>query len=359
MSVYKYRSGLIFDDKMDSAHPRWAFSPSQSVQYTADGLKMDHSENETMALFDLPLDKNLLMLEVTADYIPTAPSDEGGIVIYQNDNNRLDFLESLDTVTVGEYSSWRAVKKGGYWTFFAKRNGSWELFDTSPLNAVKAGVTLQGSTSNGFAGQFVPLTMKRVVLCEGNALTVANLPDYCRVELFDEAGTHITHGSVAPGYMGVELQLPSLPFRGYVQVFDSTDTLLSQSDVAEFYGGDVYLYGADLEIHWKGQELSTVDFTDVGPMVSGVIEEQMEVVNPTPLPVANIRLSLEQYKLLFGYEWVDIAPDAGGTPGTYADIVDIGLLAAGERRPFWIKVTKMDDRFLFEPAYFTVDIIHT
>ncbi|MFC7561300.1 hypothetical protein ACFQY3_23745 [Paenibacillus farraposensis] len=146
MGIYKKWSGLIFDDTFQSGeiHSRYQISPTTACTLNT-GLQqliMSHTEQETMLLFDAPKDEPTLLLEVTADYVPIAYGDEGGIVIWQDGYHRLEFLESRDTTT-REYSRWRAEKKGNQWTFYANRGLGWELFDSADLVAEKIGILLK------------------------------------------------------------------------------------------------------------------------------------------------------------------------------------------------------------------------
>lgn len=97
MGIYKKWSGLIFDDAFQSGeiHSRYQLSPTTACTLDT-GLQqfiMSHTEPETMLLFDAPKDEPTLLLEVTADYVPIAYGDEGG-------------LSSGRMATIG-WNSWR------------------------------------------------------------------------------------------------------------------------------------------------------------------------------------------------------------------------------------------------------------
>jgi hypothetical protein len=358
LAVYKYLSGLIFDDRFESVHPRWAFSPSDKVTQDSTGLTLEHSEGETLALFDIPEDEVSLLFEVNADYVPTQFCDEGGLVIWKDADNRLDLFESLHT-TDGEYSSWRAHKKGNTWTFYAKKNGSWEIIDSAVLVASKMGIALSGSPSDVAFPEFVPLIAKSAILCRSGSLSVGNVSPGDRIELISETSDVVESMVIPEGHAGTDIPLPSIPFRGKIAIYTPSNELLSSSDFADIYGGDVYLYGSDLEVTYSdGTELSTIDFNNLGSMLGNIIEVKLYVKNPAAIPASEVTIGVLKYMEDFGYEWVDVAHDSSGSPGAYSDLLDIGHLSAYEMKPFWVRVARADEVFTYKPAHFIIDIKH-
>ncbi|GBF32203.1 phage protein [Desulfocucumis palustris] len=295
------------------------------------------------------------MLEVTADYIPSEPGDEGGIVVWQSALNKLEFLESLDT-KISEYTVWRAVKRGNLWTFYAKRDGQWELFDSAVLDAPMAGVSLK----NGSTGGYMSLNVNEVVLCRSASITIGNVLPGNKVVLYDELQNAVDTKVVPTGYSGVEFILPSAIFKGTVKLFADQAAVSPIGEVGpvEFCGGDIYLYGFDIDVYWNGVELSKTGFTDLGKMYNGVIEEMLQVVNNADVDAFDVTLSIKQYLNEFVWQWADVAPDAGGTPGVYGDTIALGTLAPGESRDFWIRVEKADNMFIFKNEHFVIDIQH-
>lgn len=353
MSLYKVMSGLVFDDNFNSLDERWTLSPQSSFRHSPGTLRVQHSDTQALALFNLPEHESSLLFEVTADYVPAVTGDEGGLVVWRSSISRLEFLESLDT-KVDEYTMWRALKKGNLWTFFARRNGSWELFDSAFLDANRIGITLKGDINIGY----VPLDIKRAVLCRGDKVGVGNLREGYRVYLKDISGQIVDDRTVQPENTGLELQLPVVPFQGSLLVEKTDGDTDSINDVT-FYGGDTYILGSEIVVEWNGVELSTSKFTNLGVMKFNTIERKMSVVNKDIFTALDVSLSIKQYREEFGWEWVDVALDEGGVPGQYSDVIQIGSLDPGEHREFWVKLMRQDGRFQFTPTHFIMDVRHS
>lgn len=361
MGIYRKSSGLLFDDKFDSGniHSRYTLSPSNAcvLDTTLGQLVMSHTDGDTSVLFDVPSNEQTLMLEVTADYVPAEQMDEGGILIWQDGYRKLEFLESRDTTTQ-EYSRWRALKKGNRWTFYADRGNGWELFDSAVLVAEKMGVILKNPDSNGF----VPLKIDRIVLCRGSKITVGNLPSGYSVYLCDTSGNSVASATVEPNWTGVEIELPTIPYYGIIRVYDEQGTLLSSLGAFDIYGGDVFLFGTELKVFWKGKELNVDKDTYLGTMYDDQILVQMELFNPSPQKPANtITLGILQYLDYYGYTWVDLCHDDGADNpvGDFAKLIDMGRLEPLESRKFWMKVQRLEEHFDIKPMHFILDINHT
>lgn len=351
MSIVRVQSGLIFDDNFDTLDSRWVVSPSDSCDYSDvdKTLTLNHNptDRSTNALFSLPQDEDELLLQVHADYSPKFLGDEGGIVVWKNALEKVEFLESEDSTQAGEYSVWRAIKRQNLWTFFAQRNHAWELFDsTICIDPVMAGIVLKGMPRGGY----VPLVVNRVILCRGSHITVGNVNSLYKVELIDaDTQNVISEQTVPEGYSGIDIELPTIPFKGRLRIYDRDANgnyvlIDEQKEDAVMYGGDLFLRGTDLKVIWNGKELSEVTPTSLGAMKQDSIEEKMTVLNDTTGNVAeNIEISVAVYKEEFGWEWCDLAKDINGSPDAYQDTtIQLGTLFAGESRDFWVKITRTD-----------------
>nr|WP_151734248.1 cell adhesion protein [Paenibacillus tengchongensis] len=360
VGIYKKWSGLIFDDKFDGGSPdsRYTLSPADACRLDTglSQLSVSHTAPESMVLFDVPENEPSLAFEVTADYVPTAPGDEGGIVIWEDGYHRLEFLESKDTA-LREYSKWRACKKNNTWTFYANRGEGWELFDSAAIAGRKMGVVLKNENSQ----EFVKLNLDRYVLCRSTRITVGNLPEGYTVYLCDPEGNSVASATAAPLWTGVELELPALPYTGILRVYDEQGVLLSSLGSFDLYGGDTYLYGTDLRVLWNDAELSLTQETYLGTMYDNKIEIPMKLYNPNTHKAArNISMGILKYLEEFGYEWADICHDNGlNQPDRiYEQRLDMGSLDPLGSRTFWMKVERKSQHFGIKPIHFILDITH-
>lgn len=360
MGLYKKSSGLIFDDDFngEGLHSRYDLSPlgAPVLDKNVSQLVIPHTDAETMVLFDVAENEHSLMFEVTADYVPAEIGDEGGILIWRDGYHRLEFLESKDS-TNREYRRWRAGKNGNTWTFYADRGSGWELFDSADIDANKIGVVLK----NPERPNYEKLKLQRWVLCRSNKITIGNLPPGYSAFLCDVNGYAVASANVEPSWTGVELELPALPFHGMLKVYDEHGILLSSLGAMDIYGGDLYCYGTDLRVLWKGEELHITDETFLGTMYDNVIEIQMELFNPSAHKTAHdISMSILQYFQEFGYEWADLCHDDGqGNPsGNYAKRLGMGDLDPLSKMKFWMKIERKSEHFGIKPIHFILDITH-
>lgn len=359
MGLYRKVSGLIFDDTFnsESINSRYTLSPSElfSLDREKGQVIIPHANSDATLLFNMPDEVSLLM-EVTADYIPTEEEDEGGILIWKDSTHKLEFLESKDTTTE-EYSRWRALKKGNRWTFYANRGHGWELFDSAIMTADKMGVVLKHPASEGF----VPIGLDRLVLCTDTKITVGNLPPGYTVFLCNPDGNSIASATVQPNWTGIELELPTMPYNGIIRAYDTEGNLLSSLGPFDMYGGDSFFYGTELQVLWKGKELNTQSDTYLGTMYDNQILVQMEILNPSEeKPAMDISLGILQYKEVFGYEWVQLCHDDGnGHPILeFSTNINLGRLEPLGNTKFWMKIEREFDYFDIKPMNFILDINH-
>lgn len=348
MSIYRIEEGVIFDDNFDTLNSRWVVSPSNSYEHSATDkqltLNHNNTDRSTNALFELPQGEDDLLLQIQADYTPTMLGDEGGLVVWKNSLEKVEFLESEDSTQAGTYSVWRAIKKQNLWTFFAERNNAWELFDsTICIDPTMAGVVLK----NKPMVDYVPLIIDRAILCKGSAIKIGNINSDYIVKLLDETGNVVNEQVVPTGFSGVEMELPSIPFNGQLEIYDKNlegDYIKvdSTDKVVTMYGGDLFLRGTELSVFWDGVELNDMTPTHLGALKYDSLEEKMTLVNPSTGNVAeNITIKVAMYSDEFGWEWADLANDVDGVAGEYlGKKINMGTLFALEERDFWVRITR-------------------
>lgn len=345
MSVYRAMIGLIFEDNFDSLEDRWVSSPSNLVSIDNNALKLEHNptDRDTNCLFDLPNEENLL-IQVVADYTPTEVGDMGGISIWKNALEKVEFLESSDTTTENTYSTWRALKRQNLWSFFADSGGAWELFDsTICIDPVRAGVLLKGIPRDGYK----PLIVNRLTVCRGDSILISNVNGGDKIELVGE-GTSI-EVIVDENNSGTFIRLPVIPFIGKINIYTKEDGEWkfadSMAEEVPIYGGDVFVKGAEISVSWDGKLLNELTPTNLGSLKLGKVEHKMTVINDTVGSTAtNVRIKIAAYLDEYGWRWCDLATDNDGTPNEYMDIeIAIGDIPSKGTKDFWLRVAKVDD----------------
>ncbi|MGS5013123.1 hypothetical protein [Bacillus cereus] len=354
LKPYQIRSGLIFKDDFDTFDSRWIASPvgSYSLIDRKGYFRMLHNvSRDTLLLADLPNEKEFAF-EVSADYTPTHEDDKGGIIVWKNGEENIEFLETEDGTRETTELKWMACKDNEDWTFFSDYGEGFNFYDSDRMNCSKFGVVLK----KGSNSKFVNLDIDSIIATRGRKLTIANIAPNISVQMEDEFGGIIFNGNT--GYnTGIQITLPSLEFTGKVILTNVEGKELGVIKTT-FYGGDVYGFGSNLEIKFSGEELSTLAPTRLPDMISGKSEIMLELVNPSVARANNVNLSIAQYEDKFGWSWADLALDSNGKPGQYQDSINIPCVNPEKTIKFWLKVTKGTDYVGLAPLQFQIHLEH-
>ncbi len=354
LKPYQIRSGLIFKDDFDTFDSRWSASPvgSYSLIDRKGYFRMLHNvSRDTLLLADLPNEKEFAF-EVSADYTPTHEDDKGGIIVWKNGEENIEFLETEDGTRETTELKWMACKDNEDWTFFSDYGEGFNFYDSDRMNCSKFGVVLK----KGSNSKFVNLDIDSIIATRGRKLTIANIAPNISVQMEDEFGVIIFNGNT--GYnTGIQITLPSLEFTGKVILTNVEGKELGVIKTT-FYGGDVYGFGSNLEIKFSGEELSTLAQTRLPDMISGKSEIMLELVNPSVARANNVNLSIAQYEDKFGWSWADLALDSNGKPGQYQDSINIPYVNPEKTIKFWLKVTKGTDYVGLAPLQFQIHLEH-
>ncbi|MGA4464350.1 hypothetical protein ACPA2L_16930 [Bacillus bombysepticus] len=350
VSLYEKESGKIFVDDFDSVNPKWLMSPSNAFNNAVKKgfLRMNHADNkDVMLLMDKP--QGNFAIQVIADYAPTIEGDEGGLLIYQNEKNKVEFLVSYSANSSQSNKEWMAICKENQWDFYTKTNTFFDYMDNDSLDAKRIGVVLK----RGTAEEFVPLDINKIIMTTSNMLRLRQLYENYKVVLIDTADNILSTNIVAAPHTGIDILLPSLEFEGIVEIYDEENELLAKKQ-STFYGGDMYCMGSSLQIKMNNDELNTTDPTNLGYMVDNEPIVKMTIVNDNIGAATNIKLSIQQYMEKIGYTRARISLD--GT--NYLNEIQIDSIAAQSTREFWVKVVKDTNLLAFEPIYFNVHLKH-
>lgn len=350
VSLYEKESGKIFVDDFDSVNPKWLMSPSNLFNNAIKKgfLRMNHSaDKDVMLLIDKP--PGNLAIQVIADYAPTKEGDEGGLLIYQNEKNKVEFLESYSSNSSQSNKEWMAICKEDQWDFYTKTDTFFDYADNDSLAAKRIGVVLKRGTAEGF----VPLDINKIIMTTSNMLRLRQLYENYKVVLKDTADNTLSTNIVAAAHTGIDILLPSLEFEGIIEIYDEENELLAKKQTT-FYGGDMYCMGSSLQIKMDSAELNTTDPTNLGYMVNNERIVKMTIVNDNIGAATNIKLSIQQYMEKVGYTWALISSD--GT--SYLNEIQIDSVAAQDTRDFWVKIVKDTNFLAFEPIYFNIHLKH-
>ncbi|AKR12886.1 TPA: hypothetical protein ROY16_004176 [Bacillus thuringiensis] len=350
VSLYEKESGKIFVDDFDSVNPKWLMSLSSAFNNAIKKgfLRMNHSaDKDVMLLIDKP--QGNFAIQVIADYAPTKEGDEGGLLLYQNEKNKVEFLESYAANSSQSNKEWLAICKEDQWDFYTKTDTFFDYANKDSLSTERIGVVLKRGTEEGF----VPLDINKIIMTKSNMLRLRQLYENYKIVLKDTADNTLSTNIVATAHTGIDILLPSLEFEGIVEIYDEENELLAKKQTT-FYGGDMYCMGSSLQIKMNNDELNTTDSTNLGYMLNNERIVKMTIVNDNIGAATNIKLSIQQYMDKIGYTWALISLD--GT--NYLNEIQIDSIAAQSTRDFWVKVVKDTNSLAFEPIYFNVHLKH-
>ncbi|HDR7349047.1 TPA: hypothetical protein QCW95_003722 [Bacillus toyonensis] len=350
VSLYEKESGKIFVDDFDSVNPKWLMSPSNAFNNAVKKgfLRMNHSaDKDVMLLIDKP--QSNFAIQVIADYAPAKEGDEGGLLIYQNEKNKVEFLESYAANGSQSNKEWMAICKEDQWDFYTKTDTFFDYADNDSLAAKRIGIVLKRGTAEGF----VPLDINKIIMTTSNMLRLRQLYENYKVVLKDTADNILSTNIVAAAHTGIDILLPSLEFEGIIEIYDEENELLAKKQ-ATFYGGDMYCMGSSLQIKMNSEELNTTDPTNLGYMVNNERIVKMTIVNDNIGAATNIKLSIQQYMEKVGYTWALISLDGIN----YLNEIQVDSVAAQSTHDFWVKVVKDTNFLAFEPIYFNIHLKH-
>ncbi|SME28678.1 hypothetical protein BACERE00177_03549 [Bacillus mobilis] len=350
VSLYEKESGKIFVDDFDSINPKWLMSPFTAFNNVAKQgfLRMNHSANkDALLLIDKP--QGNVAIQVIADYTPTKEGDQGGLLIYKNEANNIEFLESMKVSDSPDPKEWMAVCKENQWDFYNKTDVTFDYVRSEQLEAHKIGVVLKKGNAEGFT----PLDINKIIITTSNLLRLRQLYEKYKVVLKDAAENVISTSFVEVANTGIDIPLPSLEFEGIVEIYDEDGTLVAKRQTT-FFGGDMYCMGSSLHISMDTKELDETDPTHLGYMTETERLVKMTLTNDNIGPVSNVKVAIQQYMEKFGYTWAHLSLDGSH----YTDELSIETLDAGISKDFWVKIIKDVNYMAFEPIYFNIHLSH-
>ena len=302
---------------------------------------MKHGSPDLFVLMNTP--RFDFVMEVDTDYEPVRPTDQGGIVMYLDNENYIEMLEYFDSVTgiTKAFDRLRVIKRSDlYEGYGSNDNGkTWELIGTAFMNAPKIGMVLHGiqETSSDV------LDIDAVRMYRDTKIHVGNLNPGQVAKLFSNTGVLLGE-AVCPNdadHVKIEGQNLNFPLEGQIKLYDSTGFLLDESStLTDIWGGDVFWYGIQLDFELDGLILKQDREHQLGNMQGGVIEKRAYIINNNDIPIHNVRAAIAAQGSYLGWEWADIAVDSFGEPATYGDIIVLGTLNPGAKVAIWMKVTR-------------------
>lgn len=354
MTLHLRESGLIRSDTYAGGIPSgYVVSPAGRVVIDAGNLRMDHDNSDDTRVL-API-SGACAVEIIADYTPTEQGDTGGLLLFAASDSVVEFLEQAEATVPTTVSRWRTRSLNGKdWDLFADSGSGYSFVDTAAeFVPTKIGVVLKKGTGSGF----VPIRLQQLLVTKSDVLTIGNLGTGLTVELLN--ASNVVVASTTTVTNTASLSMPSLAVTGKLRIKSGSTVTMEVSGT--FYGGDRYDSGATLKIvldNVTKPELSPTTLTDIGLMSNGELVKKLYIYNPGGTNVSSVTLTVAQWGAKFGYQWVDVALDVSGAPGSYSDAISYTSIAAGAVVPFWIRIKQGNDYDGFEPLQYALDLAH-
>jgi hypothetical protein len=219
-------------------------SPSDHSRYSltdrAGYLRLKHGDPDLFIMMSCP--RFDFVMEVDTEYVPVRPSDQGGIVAYRDNNTYIEMLEYFDpaTGTSIAYDRLRMVRRGDLFEGYGSNNNgsTWDLIGTSFMTAPKIGLVLHGVQESSSDD----LDIDQVRIYRDTKLHVGNLNPGQTVKLVSHTNITVGQATCQPDtdFAKIDCQNINFPFRGKIQIYDTSGFMLDQTDLIEdIWGGDV------------------------------------------------------------------------------------------------------------------------
>lgn len=344
MNLVRISKGELFFDEFNSSslNSNWQTIPNDPLRYSLieldSQLKLFHGIPDFMILTDEP--GVSYVFDMKNNYIPLSEGVQAGIVVFKELNDSLEILEYYDIQKDSSfvYKYLRLVKNGSNYTIYAKNTelSSWELIASVKFeDAGKVGLIIKGPLIAG-APEF---EVDYVRMYKNQEVRIVNVPVGYKVEAYREDGSIIGAKRVLDQYNGVSFQFDEVPsIRVVVKIYDGINSLIGNSTI-DVCGGDVWFYGAILQVKVDGQNLYQDTDYFLGHFKNSEINFQVTIENNQSFTFENISLTAEQYDTNIGYQFVQFLDTMDNT---YKSIVNLGNMLPNSVRQISAKITRSD-----------------
>lgn len=269
-----------------------------------------------------------LVFIVDNDFFPTTSTDVGGIAVRRGSENRLFYEYHDEVINEGVVQHAKVVKQGDVYTGYYSNDGiNWVDQGYVVFPYVESiGVSISSQTQ---------YKLNSIKVYKSESITIAQLFPNWRIEVYDGSNTLLVDEPINDG--DISFQLPNYPFTGTFKIYDETDTLITDQVLTDVWGGDRYICTVNVEVLDNTEVPLTYDIArHLGTLDGLELEDWFILRNYDPVAV-DLTLSIADYSP-FG-DWVTLAPNDNGIPGTYADEITVTVPGSSDVY-FWIRVYK-------------------
>lgn len=362
MRIIKLVSGMIFNDEFDSTelNSRWDVIPNLPLRYSLiekpGYLQVYHGSPDLMFLFNEP---NKYIMDIRNEYVPQNDGLYAGVIAFKSKDECLEVLEYYDVESSSSsvYEYIRLIKDNNLYTAYGKNHedSEWQLVGCGEfISTGKAGIVVRGPSISGSS----TFSLDYVRLYKAQNFQIINVPVGYKVQFEDALHNIKSVQKVNSTYNGVSFNITEVPpYKGYLKIFDNTGVLISQSDMIEFCGGDVFFYGANLDVKIDGKNIYSDKEYFLGYFHGDSINFVVTLTNTFSCTFENVSISAQQVLDLKGYENVSFCLDE---IGNYVQNLQLGNMAENSTVTIYGRVNRsqIDVPSSTEPYRFNLKVLY-
>lgn len=299
------------------------------------------------------------VLDIKVNFTPASENSTGGLIVKANEDNYLVLEEYFDGLE-DKYIWYRLIRDNNRYTAFWSSDGVvWNLIGVQyfGLSEVKIGAFFDGEGTEEFKIDYV-----RVF--SSNVFQVTDITEGTKVELLNSSGVVVDRKTCLKGRTGVSFSMDGLPipFYGRVRIILPYGKVLEDSNYFNIYLGDAYKFYPSLDLfylnssgEWEDLKANFEEFLGYYNSTATTFGVKMKLKNFLPKRFLNIKVDVIEYKGSGHSQFVWLAEDSGGVPGTLVKSLNIAEILPDAESYFWLVIQKPPD-FSIDKLYFGLNI---
>jgi hypothetical protein len=333
----RVENGLIYFNDFDTINldPILMVSVNDSSRYTiGNGNLVLHHGSVPIILF-LKIIENNYVAVMKNDYNPTISGDEGGLIVFQDEDSKIEELEYYDsTKGISNTYPYLKIEKNelNYYAYWSNDEKEWNLLSSTSL--IFAGENL-GCVLYGSSGEDLSIDFLKVY--KSNYIKLLGLLQGTKVELYDSNNN--LQSSFIVDNSEFYVRAPYYPFTGYFKFYSLDGQTSEQSETIQMWGGDSFIKEFTLDIYYNNTEVYGCGEIELGDLKS-TVETSFNVVNNTSYTFTNVVIQVVQYDNNNGYKLASVSLDT--QPLNYCSAVSISQIKPNDNYKIWVEVSKQD-----------------
>lgn len=332
MQIGRIASGLIFDSRLTQDERDWIVTPNEGSHtwLPGGGIVL---QSGAMILRPIPEEIDF-GFQITIE--PDPQTGTCGLILYRSQDYQIRLSVFNDGAP--NPTALQVRRTDGTYLFMAEIGGVWHVVGSVRDDQVYY--------MGAFAADGASLTITHAICTAEEDIIVQGLDDGDEVKIIDGGGNEWSAVAVE-GVAIIDLGwLHSIT--GTLKIISGGNEVVSLDGT--FYSGDIWAMELPVAIRINGEPVAfgaeyTLDFLE--PQETLLL---MEIENISSEPLVNRTVQVVAYPPFTGHEWADIAPDVGGQPGDWSNVVIIDQLDPTFVKRVWVRIQRQFDRIPYSPS---------